>query len=184
MILSLFRRNPRRAAMERLYDQVAAASRRPALYTDLGFPDTVEGRFESLSLHAVLLLRRLRALPPPAADVAQDFVDAFFRRLDASLRELGVGDMGVGKRMKKLARSFYGRAEAYDAPLDAGDADALAAVLGRNAVGTGEPAPALAAYVLACDRALAAQGLDAILGRGPVFAVPGEPSATPAGEHR
>jgi cytochrome b pre-mRNA-processing protein 3 len=115
-------------------------------------------------------MRRLRALPPPANDVAQDFVDTLFRRLDASLRELGVGDMGVGKRMKKLARSFYGRAQAYDEALDSGDAGALAEALGRNALGTGEPASALAAYVLACDRALAGQSLDDILGRGPVYA--------------
>ncbi len=174
MILSLFRRNPRRAAMEALYNHVAAASRRPALFTDLGFPDTVEGRFESLALHAVLLLRRLRALPPPAADVSQDFIDAFFRRMDTSLRELGVGDMGVGKRMKKLAQSFYGRAQAYDAALDAGDDAALARTLGRNALGREEPAPALAAYVQASDRRLAGQSLDDILGQGPVFADPQE----------
>lgn len=160
--------------MEALYDRVAAASRQPALFTDLGFPDTVEGRFESLSLHAVLLLRRLRGLPPPAGEVAQDFVDTFFRRLDASLRELGVGDMGVGKRMKKLARSFYGRAEAYDGPLDSGDVAALAAALGRNALGSEEPAQALAAYVLASDRVLAGQGLADIVGSGPAFADPKE----------
>ncbi|KAA2238018.1 ubiquinol-cytochrome C chaperone family protein [Salinarimonas soli] len=174
MILSLFRRNPRRAAMEVLYDRIAAASRQPALYTDLGIPDTVEGRFESLALHTVLLLRRLRTLPPPAGDVGQDFIDTFFKRMDASLRELGVGDMGVGKRMKKLAHSFYGRADAYDGPLDRGDDAALAGVLGRNALGQAEPAPALAAYVLASDRRLAGQSLDEILGTGPVFADPKE----------
>jgi cytochrome b pre-mRNA-processing protein 3 len=170
VILSLFRRNPHRIALESLYDRVAGASRQPALFTDLGFPDTVEGRFESLALHVVLLLRRLRSLPPPAGEFAQDFVDTFFRRLDTSLRELGVGDMGVGKRMKKLAQSFYGRARAYDEPLDAGDAAALAAALGRNALGREEPAPSLAAYVMACERTLARQDLDEIMARGPVFA--------------
>lgn len=174
MILSLFRRNPHRVALEALYDRVAIASRQPALYTDLGFPDTVEGRFESLALHVVLLLRRMRALPPPAGEFAQDFVDTFFRRLDTSLRELGVGDMGVGKRMKKLAQSFYGRAQAYDAPLDAGDAAALAQALGRNALGGTEPARALAAYVMASDRTLAGQSLDDIMARGPSFADPKE----------
>lgn len=174
MILNLFRPSPRRVAMETLYNQVAGASRQPALYTDLGFPDTVEGRFESLALHVVLLLRRLRALPPPADAVSQDFIDAFFRRMDTSLRELGVGDMGVGKRMKKLAQSFYGRAQYYNEPLDAGDEAGLAAALGRNALGREEPAPALAAYVLACERMLAGQSLDDILARGPVFADPKE----------
>jgi cytochrome b pre-mRNA-processing protein 3 len=174
VILSLFRRNPRRAAMEALFDQVSAASRHPTLFTDLGLPDTVEGRFESLALHTVLLLRRLRHLPPPAGEVAQDYIDTFFKRMDASLRDLGVGDMGVGKRMKKLAHSFYGRADAYDGPLDRGDDATLAVVLGRNALGQAEPAPALAAYVVASDRALAAQSLDDILTKGPVFADPKE----------
>jgi len=176
LILRFFRRSPSRAVAERLYDQVAAASRQPGLYAGGGIPDTVEGRFESVSLHAILLLRRLRALPAPAAEVAQDFVDAVFRRFDMYLRELGVGDMGVGKRMKKLAQSFYGRAQTYNDALDAGDAAALAAALARNALGREEPADALAAYVIACDRALASQNLDAILRDGPAYPTPTETS--------
>lgn len=172
MIWSLFRNNPRRAAIEALYNRVAAASREPALYRDLGVPDTVEGRFESLTLHAFLTLRRLRSLPQPAAEVSQDFVDFVFKRLDLALRELGVGDLSVGKRIKKLAQAFYGRAEAYDAALNQADDEALAQALGRNLTGRDEPSRELAAYVRASDAALAKLDLAALLDQPWSFPAP------------
>ncbi|MDP4023624.1 ubiquinol-cytochrome C chaperone family protein [Methylobacterium sp. NEAU 140] len=169
MIAGLFRRGgDRRRIVAALHAAVSASARRPGLYTGLGVPDTVEGRFEALCLHAILLLRRLDRLPPPAADIAQDLVDSVFAQLDASLRELGVGDLGVGKRMKKLGAAFYGRAAGYDAALAAADDAALAAALARNVLG-GAPdgdAAALAAYVRAADAALAGADLDALLARG------------------
>lgn len=156
MIAGLFRRdNARRRAVEGLHTAISAAARQPGLYTRLAVPDTVEGRFEALCLHVILVLRRLNRLPAPAADVAQDLVNSVFTQLDASLRELGVGDMGVGKRMKKLGAAFYGRATGYDAALDSGDAAALAVVLARNVLGGEGDAAGLAAYVLAADAALA-----------------------------
>src|SRR3954464_5952988 len=117
MIFSLFRKD-RASATDAVYGAIPGAAREPALYLRFGVPDTVEGRFESLALHLVLVLRRLRHLPDPAQDVAQELVDAFFRQLDASLRERGVGDMGVPKRIKRLAGGFYDRAGSYDAALD------------------------------------------------------------------
>jgi cytochrome b pre-mRNA-processing protein 3 len=168
MILRLFRKQP--PTLDVLYQRVVAASRAPALYGALGVPDTVEGRFESLALHVVLVLRRLRGLPPPAAEVAQDLADALFRHLDASLREMGVGDMKVPKRMKGLAAAFYGRAARYDAVLDAADAAALADTLRRN-VG-GENAAALARYVLAAEASLGGDTLADLLARGPSFPPP------------
>lgn len=172
MILSLFRRDPRRALMATLYARVAEASRAPGLYAALGTPDTIEGRFESLCLHAMLLLRALRSKPGEAADVSRDFADALFRDLDAVLREMGVGDTRVPKRMKTLAEAFYGRAQAYDGPLDRGDEAALALVLGRNVQGGDAPAPGLARYALAADRSLREQDLSAILDSGPRFPAP------------
>lgn len=169
MIARFFRRgNARRRAIEGLHLAIIAASRAPALYERLGVPDTVEGRFECLVLHTVLVLRRLNRLPPPAADVAQDLVDSVFLQLDASLRELGIGDFGVPKRMKKLGAAFYGRAGGYDAALDARDADALALALARNVLGSDEaaatPAAAgLAAYTLAADAVLADKDLETLL---------------------
>ncbi|NIX77625.1 ubiquinol-cytochrome C chaperone family protein [Microvirga terricola] len=172
MIFSLFRKNPRRTAIAVLYTRIATASRAPALYTALGIPDTLEGRFEALSLHVILVLRALRSLPAPAGDVASDLTDAFFQDLDAAHREMGIGDTTVPKRMKKLAGSFYGHADAYEAPLNASDEAALAAVLGRNACGTEAPATGLARYALAAERGLKEQDLTAILETGPVFPKP------------
>lgn len=175
MIRNPFRRdNTRSRAIEALHVRINAGARVPALYLDLGVPDTVEGRFEALCLHVVLVLRALRRLPAPAADVAQDLVNSVFEQLDSSLRELGVGDMGVSKRMKKLAQAFYGRAAAYDAALDAGDVDGLSVTLARNVLAREDAGSArgLAAYVAAADAGLAGTDLDALLATGPLLPDP------------
>ena len=184
MIARLFRRaHARRRAVEGLHLSLSMAARRPGLYTRLGVPDTVEGRFEALCLHAILVLRRLKRLPAPAAEVAQDLVNSVFTQLDASLRELGVGDMGVAKRMKKLGAAFYGRAAGYDAALDAGDGEALRAVLVRNILGGAGDGAGLAGYVQAADAALSGADLDGLLGAGPPFPEPDgvAAAAVPAG---
>ena len=170
MILGLFCIS-RRPVIQALYGGVAAASRAPALYASLGVPDTVEGRFEALSLHVVLSLRALRDRPPPAEEVAHALAEAFFRDLDSVLRESGVGDAKVPKRMKTLAEAFYGRARTYDGCLDARTETALAEALGRNVTG-GAPAAGLARYALAADRDLRAQDLDDLLRSGPAFPEP------------
>lgn len=172
VIFNPFRRDPRKTVIALLYERVANASREPGLYADLGVPDTLEGRFEALSLHMIIALRVLRDLPSPADDVGRDLTDAFFRDLDASLREMGVGDTAVPKRMKKLGEAFYGRARAYDAPLSAGDETALALALGRNVTGSEAPAPALARYALAADKQFKTLSLDTILGQGFTFPPP------------
>ena len=172
MIFSLFRKDPRRTTIAALYARIANASRAPGLYAALGIPDSLEGRFESLSLHMILTLRALRELPPPADDVAKDLTDAFFRDMDASLREMGVGDTVVPKRMKKVAAAFYGRAQAYDPALNAGSEAELGEALGRNALGGAAPAAALARYALAADRDLKPVTLDMLLETGPAFPAP------------
>ncbi|HEV2542333.1 MAG TPA: ubiquinol-cytochrome C chaperone family protein [Methylobacterium sp.] len=186
MLTGLFRRaDRRRRTVRTLHQRIGEAGRRPGLYTALGVPDTVEGRFEALSLHVILVLRRLGQLPPPAADVAQDLVDSVFMQLDASLRELGIGDMGVPKRIKKLGASFYARAGAYGAALDAGDRAGLAAVLARNVLdgtdaGAADP---LAAYVETAAAALTTQDLDGLLEEGPRFPEPAV-AREDSGDHR
>ena len=148
----------RRALIERLYDQIVAAARQPRLYADWGVPDTPLGRYEMVALHLFLVLHRLRGQGEAAGAVAQELTDAFFADLDHSIRELGVGDLGVPKRMKKLARMFYGRAAAYGEAVERGDAAGLAAALARN-VRPGETgwaeAAELAGYALAAHRRLA-----------------------------
>jgi cytochrome b pre-mRNA-processing protein 3 len=172
MVLGFFRKDRQRVIIETLYQRMAAASRHPLLYERLGVPDTVEGRFESLTLHLILVLRRLRELPNPADQVAQDLVDTFFRHLDHSLRELAVGDLAVPKRMKKLAEAFNGRSRAYDAALQQPDDSELAKTLQRNVTGAEGTGEGLAAYVRASERDLAERDLGALLDHGPRFAAP------------
>lgn len=175
MIWRLFRReDSRNRAIETLHARINDASRASGLYTGLGVPDTVEGRFECLSLHVILVLRRLETLPAPAADVAQDLVNSVFLQLDSSLRELGVGDFGVPKRMKKLGAAFYGRAENYGAALATQDEPALALALARNVMGTAEAeaGAGLARYVTVSASTLQAASLDDLLGEGPRFPHP------------
>lgn len=156
--------------VEALHARIVAASREPALYGEGGFPDTVEGRFEALTLVALVVLRRLRQLPAPADDVAQDLVDAVFAHLEVALRELGVGDMGIPKRMKALGRAFYDRAGAYDALLDAGDGTGLAAVAAQRLDCV--PPRAAADALLALAARLAGADLARILAQEPAAPVP------------
>lgn len=162
----------RRAAEGRLvaamHTAIVEASRDPALYGERGLPDTVEGRFESLTLHALLVLRRLRQLPAPADVVAQALVDAVFAHLEIALREMGVGDFGVPKRMKKLAEAFYHRTDRYSAALDARSAQALSRELAER-LGVGpEALTGVAAFALAAERELATCDLQR-LQAGPTF---------------
>lgn len=169
LMFGLFRkREERLAPVNALFARVAEASRRPALYLDGGVPDTFEGRFDSLSLHAFLVLRRLRELPPPAADLAQDFVDACFAYLELGLRNGGVSDVAVPKRMKKIAASFYGRIQAFEAALVSDEPQALVDALARN-LGAGEGAVLLADYVRRSQAALGALDLDAVLALPALF---------------
>ena len=168
-MLSLWKTRRGADTVAGLHARIVAASRRPDLYGEGGLPDSVEGRFESLVLHATLVLRRLRRLPPPADDLSQDLVDAVFAHLEIALREMGVGDFGVPKRMKKLGQAFYDRAARYDPLITAGDRDGLAAMIAAR---LDMPAVALAgtaAFVLASERELSGADLDAVLA-GPPFA--------------
>ena len=133
----LFGRKPSGAAVqaERLHDDLVAAIRRPAFYLQFGVPDTFEGRFDLLVLHVALVLRRLRASGKESESVAQHLVDTLFARLEIALRELGVSDIAVPKRMKRLAEAFNGRTASYFTALDAQDENALAAAVERNVLG-------------------------------------------------
>lgn len=136
-MMRLFRRGANAALIDRLYTTIVGASRNPVLYAMLAVPDTLDGRFESLALHAVLVLRRLQACEAPGPEMAQHLVDTVFSHFDRMLREMGVGDTTVPKRMKTMAEAFLGRSAAYDAAIRSGH-DALAAALLRN-VYSGRP---------------------------------------------
>jgi cytochrome b pre-mRNA-processing protein 3 len=133
MIWNLFKRKKgNQALVERQYAEITRAARSPVFYESMGVPDTVMGRFEMISVHLFLYLRRTGSAGDAAQGLAQEIVDAFFEDVDHSIRELGIGDMGVPKRMKKLAKMFYGRVTSYSQALDAADSQALTDALTRN----------------------------------------------------
>ena len=159
MFSGFFRRDPEADAIATgLYGAIVAQARSPALYADMGVADTVEGRFEMVILHLILVIDRLVAGAAAAKALAQKVFDLHCTDMDRSLRELGIGDLGVPKRMKKMAESFYGRAGVYRPALAAGNRAALVEAIGRNVFpGAGEApgAAPLADYVLASAAALA-----------------------------
>ena len=163
MIFRLFRRDPQGATITGLYGAIVAQARLPAFYLAFAVADTPEGRFELLVLHLALVCRRLGraagAEQPAARALSQGIFDTFCRDMDHSLREMGVGDLSVPKKMRKLGEAFYGRLEAYDRALASADPAELAAALGRNAQAPGAPRAAtqrLAAYVRAAAARLEA----------------------------
>jgi cytochrome b pre-mRNA-processing protein 3 len=171
----LFRPKTPLLAGRALYAAVVAQSRRPALYDGLCVPDTVEGRFEAYTLHVVLLLDRLRGEGPQAAETAQGLFDTYVKALDDALREMGVGDLSVGKKMRKLGEAFYGRVKSYEAAFAVLPERAeLEALLGRTALDGVEAAavPALADYVLAQRAALAKAPLAGLLEGQAAWAAP------------
>jgi len=133
-MLHLFFNRTRRAdrlLANKLYEQIVASARQPEFFAEMGVPDTPLGRFEILSVHMILFLRRVRGVKE-LESFAQQITDEFFLDIDHALRELGIGDVGVPKRIKKLARMFYGRVASYGQALDSGDFAALREALARN----------------------------------------------------
>ena len=139
----------RRDAVHRLYAAVVEQSRQPTFYADWGVPDSREGRLEMLNLHAMLLMRRLRSEGHEGRAVAQALFDLMFLDLDRHLREWGVGDLSVGKHVKKLAQSFFGRAAALDPLLTTRDGAGIEEVLRRNVYSDGQAPPQSAVTRLA-----------------------------------
>jgi len=131
------RKNPHEAFAAALYARTAEHAREPVLFEACGIPDTLDGRFDALALHAALMIDRLRREPDGEA-LAQAFFDAMFRHLDLTLREIGVQDLGVGRRIKIMAEGLHGRALAYREAL-AGGSVPLSDALRRNAYGGRSP---------------------------------------------
>jgi cytochrome b pre-mRNA-processing protein 3 len=143
-----------RGTIEAIYGMIVAQAREPLFYRAMGVPDTVNGRFDMVLLHLWTVLRRLRPAPG-GAELSQALFDHFCGDMDANLREMGVGDLTVPKRMHKFGEAFYGRSAAYDAALEAGG-EALAQALCRNILDGRDIGQArqLAAYASAVIAAL------------------------------
>lgn len=164
MILSLFRKNSATEPVYAVYNSIVAQSRQPVFYAQWAVPDTVTGRFDMISLHMAMLFRRLRHEGDGAKAFSQAVFDLFFKDMDRSLREMGVTDIGVPKKIQKMGSLFFGLLAALNQALDQSDEVALADVLVRNVYegNEGEHVAALAAYLRALDARLAAQPADAI----------------------
>lgn len=126
----------RRSAID-LYAGVVLQARRAEFYLNCGVPDSVDGRFDMIALHAFLVLRRLKRDHDRTADLAQDVFDIMFEDMEGNLREMGAGDLGVSRRVKAMAMAFYGRIAAYEAGLAGGD-EVLVGALQRNLYRKGE----------------------------------------------
>ncbi|SFB50351.1 cytochrome b pre-mRNA-processing protein 3 [Rhizobium sp. NFR07] len=187
MIFGLFKKKKQnRAIVERQYATLTSAARVPFFYSDLGVPDTVMGRYEMLSVVMILFFRRTAKSGTSGQELAQEIVDAFFQDLDHSIRELGIGDQGVPKRMKKLAGMFYGRLETYARALDARNENELAESLARNIYPEAQARvdmTRLAVWMIEAERQLAEISEDDISRGGAVIAAPG-PQQGMAGEVR
>ena len=171
----LFRR--REPAAHPLYGHIVAQARQPDFYLAGEVPDTVQGRFEMIALHMFLVLHRLKQEGGQGADLAQDLFDLMFQDMDRNLRELGTGDLSVGKRIKALAKELYGRIAAYEAGLNRGPGTTdLEQALARNVFANEQVTPGglkvLADYLRRSVEALAIQSYDDISAGRVVFAAP------------
>ena len=191
MILPAFRRNPHSRSIHALYGMIVAQARAPAFYTGYGVPDTVQGRFDLIVLHLVLVLARLGRDHEPRLGsgrhaepnrgrsleraLGQGLFDAFCRDLDDNLREMGVGDLAVPREMRRFGEAFYGRQAAYREALAAADDRELEKALARNifgAAGIGDGAARLARYARAAAKLLDTVEEDAIVAGQLVFPNP------------
>ncbi len=165
MVFGFFRKrqNP---AVYILYNAIVEQARNPHFYSRLRVGDTIDGRFDMIILHAFLVFYRLRGEGAAATSFGQEVFDLFFQDMDRNLREMGVGDVSVPKKIKKMASMFYGRAAVYSKALDDKDHDALAAAIDRNLfadVSDPMAAGAIADYMEASVASLSKQTADDIL---------------------
>ena len=179
MILGRWRNaSERESRANELYQSVVRQARNETFYGRYGVPDTLDGRFEMIALHAFLLLHRLKRDNPEAAALSQSFYDVFFADMDRSLREMGAGDLGVGRRVRRMAEAFAGRIAAYEKGIAATGNEILAEALRRNLYGTVAAVPdelvgRMVSYLKRQSRHLDAQGYESLASGKVDFDFPG-----------
>ncbi len=159
-----------------LYLSIVAQARQPAFYARLGVPDTVDGRFDLIVAHAFVVMRRLGRVDG-GRDLSQALFDLMFADMDQQLREMGVSDLAVGRKVRQMAEAFYGRIAAYEKALAGGGGDGLADALARNlyraeVVADIPHAGAMAEYLIAQEGHLDAQDDAALLAGKVTFTGP------------
>lgn len=167
-MFGFFRKSPEKEPARRLYSAILARAREATFYEDFGVPDTIDGRFDMVALHAFLILRRLKRDHPATARLSQELFDLMFIDMDENLREMGVGDLSVGRRVKDMAKAFLGRVAAYEEALGQDDGEALVAALRRNlfrgvVAGDGRHIFAMADYVRGQETGLSGLALETLL---------------------
>jgi cytochrome b pre-mRNA-processing protein 3 len=169
----LFGHSPEKIAAVAVHRAAVDQARLVPFYADRGVPDTLDGRFEMITLHVFLVLHRLRGVAEAQA-FGQTLYDVLFADMDRALREMGTGDLSVGKQVKRMAEGFAGRIKAYRDGL-AGTGD-LVDALRRNLYGTVTPREDdlqfMAAYVRRQEAALGGQDAAAIVAGRIEFSAP------------
>jgi cytochrome b pre-mRNA-processing protein 3 len=167
-VFGFFRKSRETEPARRLYSAILLRARETTFYDDFGVPDTIDGRFDMVALHAFLVMRRLKRDRPATAKLSQALFDLMFVDMDENLREMGVGDLSVGRRVKDMAKAFLGRVAAYEDALAQSGQAALGAALRRNlfrgiAAGEGHHIAAMADYVRRQEAGLAGLATEALL---------------------
>ena len=168
-----------------IYERIVAQAREPVFFSDMRVPDTMEGRLEMIVLHLSLMLDRLRTEGAPGQRLGQHLMEHLMADYDDALRQIGIGDMGVPRRIQKAAAAFTERNHAYRAALGERASDTLEAVLAAHVFGAGSDAGAppdiasadvarLAAYVRAARRFLAELPADRLFEGRDLFQAPGQ----------
>ena len=145
----IFGGEPKNTPAADLYLAIVGQARRSQFYSALGVPDTLDGRFEMIVLHAFIVLNRLRKIGEEGRQVAQSLFDTMFADMDRNLREMGVGDLSVGKKVKHMAQRFYGSVFVYERGLETAGDSQLQASLKRNLFGLSGP-PDASVDALSC----------------------------------
>ncbi|MDE0780259.1 MAG: ubiquinol-cytochrome C chaperone family protein [Alphaproteobacteria bacterium] len=173
MLSGIRGRRERREQASRLYETIVAQSRLSVFYAYHGVPDTMLGRYEMVCLHAYLVLTRLKR--DGEGRLAQTLHDLIFDDFDIALREAGLGDMGIGHRIKKLARNLHGRISVYERGLSKGDAE-LAVILRRNMYESADPTDqqveSMMIYLRAARAAIDEGSIATVVTAGPRFVTP------------
>lgn len=128
----LRRRKSIKTAAAGLYQAAVIQSRDPRFYTELGVSDTIDGRFDLVSLHVFLIVQRLSRMGSKGKALSQALFDHMFTHMEQTLREIGIGDMGVPKHMKRMMHGFNGRVHSYHTAIDNNDMQELQLAVTRN----------------------------------------------------
>jgi len=166
MLKSLFGNTDSRRSGEALYFAAVAQARQPVFYSELSVPDTVDGRFDMIATHVFLILHRLKDGGEDTREISQALFDAMFGDMDRGLREMGAGDLGVGRRVKVMAQAFMGRVAAYEVSLNTSDGSLASAVLRnifRGQEDNREAANSIARYMDAQSSALKSHPIEELL---------------------